>query len=94
MIQVPSDISDFYWGIYESPPATSQFNKLCYEKASKQKIRIKTMHLSEIPVPIPEWTKQIPSFPTLGYMSKGSIKNLNKIMDLVCEKNGWQVRWK
>ena len=64
---------------------------MCHSKPGKVSI---ATHASKIPVPIPDGIKQIPSFPTLGYMSKGSIKNLNKIMDLVFEKNGWQVRRK
>ena len=56
---------------------------MCHSEPGKVSI---ATHLSKIPLPIPECTKQIPSFLTLGYMSKGSIKNLNKIMDLVFEK--------
>ena len=33
---------------------------------------------SKILVPILEGTKQIPSFPTLGYMSGGSIKKIDQ----------------
>ena len=64
---------------------------MCHSEPGKVSI---ATHLSKIPLAIPEWTKQIPSFPTLGYMSGGSIKKLIKIMGLVFEKNGWQVRWK